>query len=256
MNKEQKEKRIQACIKEYFLQDEEILLDASILELESLRNLLGNNTFFGNKVYIFSESLKNVEEKHPSERITIVKENVAYLRKSLNKHSQYFKEIFDEQDSEKDIIHFLQRHKEMVLYTKIEGRKEKLLKMGLRVRSYRGACSFDWKFVYKAGFADLSEIHEKDKRLYLEKSDRIEVYRSLKEKLCGERIYLKKGYYLLYKERMENGKMKVRLFQVVNYHSRKNLMERCWSIFTPEDKTDCIRHVSINLRELVSQELF
>lgn len=255
MKEKERNDRIKFCIKEYFMQDEKILLDVTMLELKTLGDLLRNNTFLGNQIYIGKEMIEDREEKHIEEYHGIVRENVEILKNRIRKEPEKYILLPISLEKEKNIIDYLCDHMEVILYTKLERRKEKIESMDLRARSYRGNVCFEWKFVQSVGFCNVPEIYEEEEKLFIRRVPEIAVYDSNFTRIFFKRIRLRIGNYVVRMEKIGDDRVWYRIYKVVNYHSRSNLIEITSKVILKGEKKPDLQSIPESFQKMILENL-
>lgn len=222
-----RKEKIRICCREYFSSDQVILIDSSMLRVRTLRDLLQNNTYFGNKI-LFSKSdvdaYENFTEEANGELVT---KNAKEIIRLVNKYPLEY-QVVDIEEGENGILQFLMQNKNVILYTIEDEMKETIESHKLRCRKYKKQANIDKDFPKSVRYISLEQVENRGKCNFVKTSKDIKVYNSSKEELRYEEVKLTENDIILVIKRMEDITKYV-IYRVVNYHSKRNLIQIAWT---------------------------
>ena len=232
---------VEAFTKEYFSNDKIIFLDVSMLKVRKLRNVIENNLFFGNTIWISLKAMHTVQELMEKGENNIKTTNANILVHLWEKNKQQFVILDIQTDADLD---FLEEHQEVILYTSSKKKQELARKRKIHVRLYsiyNGADKYNTK---KFDFQTLGcmQMDEELNMYYILKEDTLSrketkkiVYN--KESMGNveyliknneERQYIGIGDLVIIKVKKD----KVITFMVylmVNNHRKHNVVKLLWT---------------------------
>jgi len=246
-----REEKIRICCREYFISDEIILIDSSMLSVTNLIFLLQNNTYFGNKILFFKKDIEEFKSFKEETNRELGTKNAKEILKLINKYPSDY-QIVDIEEGENYIIKFLMHNKEVILYTTQTELREVVEQHNLRCRLYDKQVKIDKDFPKSVNYSTLTQIQCEGKKNFLKQSKDIKVYDQNKVELRYNKVKLSRNYIILVIERKKDI-TKCYIYKVVNYHSRRNLIQLGWS-----DVKNCsqeIRGIPSEYLEIVRKNL-
>lgn len=246
-----REEKIAICSREYFNSDQVILIHSSMLRVRDLISLLLNNTYFGNKI-LFSQNdiyaYEGFKEEVDGELVT---KNAKEILELIAKYPSEY-QVVKIKEGERGLIEYLNKNKNVIVYTTELELKELIEKSGLRCRKYKKHATFDREYLKTVKYVSLDKIKNKGKCNLLETSKNIKVYNSNKEELVYQRVKLTVDDIILVIEPNDNLTRYI-IYRVVNYHSKRNLIQIAWTDVKPD--SEGIKFIPEDLVEIVKENL-
>lgn len=222
-----REEKIRICCREYFISDEIILIDSSMLRVRNLIFLIQNNTYFGNRILFSKKDIEEFKSFKEETNGELVSKNAKEILRLINKYPSDY-QIVDIEEGENGIVKFLIQNEEVILYTIQPELKEIVEKHNLRCRMYKKQVKIDKDFPKSVNYSTLTQIHCEGRKNFLKQSKDIKVYDENKVQLTYPKVKLSRNHIILVIERKEDI-TKCYIYKVVNYHSRRNLIQLGWS---------------------------
>lgn len=234
-------KEAEPFTKEYFCKDTIIFMDVFMLKVRYLRNIIENNLFFNNSIWIPSGMMKTVQELMLVEEKSIKCQNAYIFFQLWERNKDKIRIINIKKEEE---FSFLQQHAEIVLYTSSEKKQELAKKKEIRVRLYGDYNGADRYKPQSLNFETLgcAKVDEETQMYYIAKKD--DVSKKETEKIVYNRENMGNVEYLIKNERerqyIEVGDLviiKVRkdriftfiVYFVANNHSKHNVIKLLWT---------------------------
>lgn len=221
-----KQQKINICCREYFISDETILVDSTMLAVRRLKFLLENNIYFGNKILFLKEDIERYKGFTIERDGELLTTNASIILQMVRENSTYY-QIIDIQDKTSEIIKFLQENSSIILYTINSELKNFIEKQGLRCRVYKKQAKIDERFPHYVRYCTLQEVEHRGGANYLKPNKNIKVYRKNGKELKFKEVKLTLNDYIVTIDR-QHGITKYTIYKVVNYHSIKNLIRMAW----------------------------
>lgn len=221
-----KQQKINICCREYFISDETILVDSTMLAVRRLKFLLENNIYFGNKILFLKEDIEKYKDFTVEKNGELFTENAFSILQKIEENSTYY-QIVDVKEETSEIIQFLKENNRIILYTTNSELKETIEKQGLRCRVYKKQSKIDERFPHYVRYCTLQEVERRGGSNYLKPNKNIKVYSKNGKELKLKEVKLTLNDYIV-TIHSQYGITKYTIYKVVNYHSVKNLIRIVW----------------------------
>lgn len=221
-----KQQKINICCREYFISDETILVDSTMLAVRRLKFLLENNIYFGNKILFLKEDIERYKGFTIERNGELLTTNASIILQMIRENSTCY-QIVDVLNKTSEIIKFLQENSSIILYTIDSNLKEFIEKQGLRCRVYKKQVKIDERFPHYVRYCTLKEVERRGKSNYLKPNENIKVFSKFGKKLNLKEVKLTINDYIV-TIHSQYGITKYTIYKVVNYHSIKNLIRMAW----------------------------
>lgn len=237
---------VKDCLKEYFEEDKNVLIDISVLQITCVPYFLYNLIYFGNKIVIFRHTLNEIAKiskqvgKNKEEDIQI--RNAGYILEAIQKDEEKgYKNIVVLEDKN-DVIDFLEQDlsnifclADIKLYEELKnyGLRKKLLfleKGKVEVNPHKGK---------NVKFETIGAIQFENGKMIIHSKEGIliRVYNRRGEKRNGKILEVRPTDYILIRGQKENC-YSFNLYQVVSYHTRNQAVRIIWTDLKIGQKTN------------------
>jgi len=256
MNEKALKELTRNCLKEYHEEDKKILIDVSITKISCSIYLLYNLIFFGNKIYIFKETLKLLikisAEGSISKASEIKTKNAKYILDSIQRDNETsynnYKIIEMKQYGEtkyEAIQQFLMQNPDAIFYLANYELYEKLKENGLS----KQMCFLNKGLVETKPFGNrefkfetIGAIKIENKKMLISQKENstttIKVYNSKGIEKQGDIQEVKPRDLILIKSIKEDGNCSFLLYEVVSRHSRNQSIRIIWTNLKKGQKTN------------------
>ena len=258
---------IKECLREYYTEDKEILVDSSIVQTIASIYMIYNLIFFGNKVIILDGILKELEkisrQNVISKRENIKVKNAEFILNSIKKDSRNNYKIIksDYRMSKKENYKkILKRNSNCILYLSNYKLYNQLKDDGLGRQLYlleEGKSEvnpFQDKYLH---FETIGAIKfEKGKMVIRQKENVIiNVYKPNGVKKEGEILEVKPRDFVLIKTKKENLTI-IGLYETISKHSRNQSIRIIWTTLKNGEKSNkYIDELPYNIREIIEENV-
>lgn len=237
-------KAVNECIKNYFKEDLEVLLDESVLRLKGGIFYIYDLIFFGNKIILFEETLETIRKSANAMFSSNLSKNCKYLLENMenDKFGNYYIISDNEYGSNKiqKISNFLKENKKVVYLLESTRLYYKIVKDGLEERVKLITVSNKIVCVCKnrsVRFETLGFVFHKDGKMFLKDSKDnmlIKVYTELGEEKnnnvgVGDIILLKADKQMKYS---------FHIYEIITNHTRHFAVQIIWTELMKGEKTN------------------
>lgn len=244
MNNRERKTLVKECIKQYFNEDKEVLIDVNCMQITCIPYYIYNLIFFGNKIVFLNEDIgdmkKIAKQKTVSTRESIKKQNSGIVLKTIEKDRQEGKNSFKVialLTSEKlnQVYQFLTKNMKGVYCTSNRNDFENLLERGVPSRKLflmnEGMKEADPFANKDTQFQTIGALQIENGRMYIEDKGKstIKVYDSRGIEKEGKKKEVKIRDMVLICSKKDDGTKSFILYEIVSFHTKNHSLKIIWT---------------------------
>ena len=237
---------VKDCLREYFKEDKNVLIDISIIKITCISYFLYNLIFFGNKIIIFKKTVKEFakiskqEAKCQEDEIKI--RNAGYILDAIQREKEKgYKNIVVLEDKQ-NVVDFINQGSNNIFCLADIELYEKLTNYGLRKKLLlleKGKVEVNPHKSKSVKFETIGAIHFENGKMIIHSKEGtlIRVYNRKGEQKKGVTLEAKPTDYILIRGQKENC-YSFNLYQVVSCHTRNQAVRIIWTDLKFGQKTN------------------
>lgn len=237
---------VKDCLREYFEEDKKVLIDISVIQITCVSYFLYNLIFFGNKIIIFEETLKEIakisRQKGESKEEEIKIRNAGYVLDAIQKDKEKGYRNIRVPKGKVDVINFLEQDSNNIFCLADIELYEKLSNYGLRKKLLfleKGKVEVNPHRSKSVKFETIGAIQFEDGKMIIHSKEGtlIRVYNRRGVQRSGKKLEVKPTDYILIRGVKESC-YSFNLYQVVSNHTRNQAVRIIWTDLKIGQKTN------------------